>query len=292
MRAPADAPPRHAGRRGAYGFRLTGAVADDTLLVDADEAWPALELVSRRDAELPEPAGEAAQATVTFGNAGARLQLGPSVVIDLVREPASATFRTRDALDGRALLHPYLGAAASVAAAWHGRESLHAGAFVHRGRAWGVLGERTAGKSSLLAVLHELGRPIVADDILVLDGLAALAAPRSVDLRREAAEALGIGVPLGRVGTRERWRVELRDVSPAVELAGWVWLGWGDAIEVATVGARERLRRIASQLTIPNVPARADALLELAALPGFELRRPRDWGVGVAAANALLDTLD
>src|SRR5581483_9726346 len=182
----------------------------------------------------------------TFGNAGARLQLGPSVVIDLVREPASATFRTRDALDGRALLHPYLGAAASVAAAWHGRESLHAGAFVHRGRAWGVLGERTAGKSSLLAVLHELGRPIVADDILVLDGLAALAAPRSVDLRREAAEALGIGVPLGRV-----------------------WLGWGDAIEVATVGARERLRRIASQLTIPNVPARADALLELAALPGF-----------------------
>src|SRR5581483_4714078 len=129
----------------------------------------------------------------TFGNAGARLQLGPSVVIDLVREPASATFRTRDALDGRALLHPYLGAAASVAAAWHGRESLHAGAFVHRGRAWGVLGERTAGKSSLLAVLHELGRPIVADDILVLDGLAALAAPRSVDLRREAAEARGSG---------------------------------------------------------------------------------------------------
>ena len=103
-------------------------------------------------------------------------------------------------------MHPYLAPVALVMARWLGREGFHGGGIVAGGGVWGVLGDKTAGKSTTLAWLAREGVGVVSDDVLVIDGGTALAGPRSVDLREEAAERLGVGEPMGRVGQRERWR--------------------------------------------------------------------------------------
>ena len=70
------------------------------------------------------------------------------------------------------------GPPAAVFARWRGLETLHGGAFVDdRGGAWAVLGDRGAGKSSLLAALALAGHEVVADDLLVLDGGDCFAGP-------------------------------------------------------------------------------------------------------------------
>ena len=70
--------------------------------------------------------------------------------------PAASELRRPTATEG--VLTPHLSSAASTIAIWLGREPFHAGAFAHRGGAWGVaLGEKGSGKTSTLAVLHLLG---------------------------------------------------------------------------------------------------------------------------------------
>lgn len=285
-------PPVQPERLGAYGFRIAGLDDFAPLLVEAEDGWPALSIDWREDGSLDgEPLAPDASSTVRFTTGGAVIELGPTAAIELRQEPPRATIRARSVAGGNAVVHPYLGAAASVAARWYGRESFHAGAFASGSRAWGVLGTRTAGKSSLLAWLHLHGRVVLSDDVLVVDGQRAFAAPRTLDLRAEAAERLGLGEPLGHVGARERWRVGLGPAEPQLPLAGWVYLGWGAQVELEPVRGRERLARLGAHLTIPHVPVVAAALLELAALPSFELRRPRSWADVDAAGRALLDGL-
>jgi hypothetical protein len=277
--------------RGAYGFRITGLDAFGRLLVDAEREWPTLAVDWVEDDSFGPGDGPATESAVRFTPSGATIELGRTATIEIERTTARVTVRARSVAGGSAVIHPYLGGAASVVARWHNRESLHAGAFVAENAGWGVLGPRAAGKSSLLACLHLAGRPIVADDVLVLDGRTAFAGPRSLDLRGETAEYLGIGEPLGRVGARDRWRVELPPISARTPLAGWVYLEWSDRVEVVPVRGRERLARLRQHLTVMDIPVGAQALFELAALPSFELRRPRDWGSLELAGSRLLDAI-
>ena len=112
--------------------------------------------------------------------------------------------------------------------------------------AWGLVADRGVGKSSTLARLALDGIPIVADDLLVIDEIVALAGPRAIDLRDEPARRLGVGEPLGIVGTRSRWRFRVHAVPPSVPVRGWVFLEWGEgeAPSVESVSARERLERL------------------------------------------------
>jgi len=186
-------------------------------------------------------------------------------------------------------VHPHLGAAALASAYWLGRESFHAGAFVSGGGVWVVLGEREAGKSTLLASLALAGIPVVSDDILVLDGATAMAGPRSVDLRTAAALALGVGEPLGVLGTRERWRLALPSIEPELPLRGWISLQWADETAVRPVRGAERLRRIAAGRGVLLYPRDAGELIELSTFPVLELARPRRWEAQGDAIARLLD---
>ncbi len=143
--------------------------------------------------------------------------------------------------DDRALVHPHLAGVAAVAAHWLGRESFHAGAFVAGGGVWGLLGERGAGKSSMLASLALAGVPVVSDDVLVLDSRTALAGPRSIDLRSDASAHLDAGEPLGVIGGRERWRLPLAPIAPELPLRGWVVLGWDERTAVRQLQGSRRL---------------------------------------------------
>lgn len=280
---------RRGDPRGAYGFRIEGIDSADHLLVPAPPGSPTLAVRWVEDTSLPPETDDAeAESTVSFSANGAVIDVGSSGLVEIEREPAIATFRIRAASDPRGFVHPYLGWAASIVARWVGREVFHAGAFVSGSSAWAILGSRTAGKSSLLAWLHARGRAIVADDLLVVADGTAFAGPRSLDLREEAAARLGVGEPLGRISTRDRWRIDPGPVPWQVPLAGFVFLAWSDRVEIAEVTGRDRLARLTPHLTIPEVPADPPGLFELAALPALELRRPRDWSALDAAGDALL----
>ncbi len=186
-------------------------------------------------------------------------------------------------------MHPYLAPVAAVIARWMGRESVHAGAFAAGGPALAVVGTREAGKSSTLAELARAGAAVLCDDMLVLDGGDVLAGPRTVDLRPDAAGALGIGEPIGLTGARERWRLPLGVVPGRTGLAGWVFLGWGEAGAPRALGAPERLARLAPQRALRLPPVGDDGLLSLAALPAWEVSRPRGLASLPETVGRLLD---
>jgi hypothetical protein len=271
--------PRTAGARGAYGLRIAGL--EHALLLDVEDDWPAIEI--RRT----NGSGSHLEDSVDEETAAIALTGGGDVVLD--RRAATAVFTLPAGLDDGAVVHPYLAPVAALFARWLGRESLHAGAFAVDGAAWAVLGGREAGKSSLLARLAADGHAVVADDLLVVDrdGLA-FAGPRSVDLRADAAAEVGVGVPLGELGRRERWRVTLDPVPAALPLAGWIALGWGPPA-TEPVAAAERLSLIASQRSLRLAPMDPAGLLRLAALPAWWVTRPRGWSALSEAADRLLE---
>jgi hypothetical protein len=207
--------------------------------------------------------------------------------ISVDRESLTARFETSEPLSDEAVLHPYLGLAAAVAAQWLGRRVLHGGAFSYSGRAWGLLGGKGAGKSSTLASLLRSGNEVLSDDLLVLDGAELFCGPRCIDLRREAADAFG-GREIGVVGERRRWRLRPGDVAPSVPLGGLIHLEWGDSLLVEPLGPEERLDGIIRSSYFVPRPGEELALLELAGLPAWRLVRPRQLdALGPATAQLL-----
>jgi hypothetical protein len=270
--------------KGAYGLRLAGKSLPEALLGDSSADWPTLELVRR--------VGTAPGGDDQLGPERASIRLIDDGRVEIERVPGRATFTTRRPLGDDELVHPYLGLAAAVYSRWLGRESFHAGAFEARGRTWIVAGEKAAGKSTLLASLALRGRHVLADDVVVLDGVEALAGPRSIDLRADSAAALGAGEDVTAPGGRERWRLALPAAEARVPVAGWVFPAWADdAPEVVPVPPNERLVRLAGSRVLRVEPERPEVLVELAALPAWELRRSRGWdGLG-DALDLLLATL-
>lgn len=254
---------RTARRLGAYGLHLPDLPDAADLLLDAPDDWIDWR-VERCDGDGQPPE--------FVESDRAQLRAEPDGWVEIERASGHARFHFPTPPSDRELVHPYLAATAGVIARWQGLHCFHAGAFVAGGRAWAVLGDKGAGKSSLLAQLATQGVPILTDDVLVVRGVHGLAGPRCVDLRRASAEALGVGEPLGVVGRRERWRVPVGPVAPEVPLGGWIRLAWGEA-GVEPLPASEALPAIFASLTLRIEPTDPPALMDLLTLPATILRQ-------------------
>jgi hypothetical protein len=273
-----------AGPVGAYGFRLEGA--GRRLLLPAHPNWPSIHV----EQQVENVSGQApphlqiddTQATVPLIGGGR---------IDIFRRPPRAVFRLSHELTEDQIAHPYLGPIASVHAHWLGRQTFHGGTIMVGNGAWGVLGRREAGKSSLLAEAVRRGIAVLADDLLVLEGQSVFAGPRSLDLREAAADHFDVGRPLGVVGQRERWRVELPPVPPSLPLVGWVFLRWGPAPRMEVLGLRDRLVRLASNRTVRVGSADPAPLLSLATLPAVQVTATKRWENLPGLFGSLLDTI-
>jgi hypothetical protein len=276
--------PTQAAAHGAYGLRLSGVPGMERSLVRAPAAWPEFTVVIEQGS-----GGGRVTEHVDAASARVRLRTGGSIDID--REAAVARFTVPVMLSADEIVHPFLAPVAAVSAQWFGRESFHGGGIALGGGAWGVIGDRNGGKSSILAALVARGIDIVSDDVLVVDGTMAFAGPRTVDLRPEAAEVLGGGENIGKAGTRERWRLRLGPVAATFPLAGWVFIGWGDVTDIRRLPASETLPRLLQHRGITIPPADPAAFLYLSALPAWEFRRPRTWDAMPAALDRLLDVL-
>lgn len=269
---------------GAYGLRVSGVDGIEELLVKAPDSWTPLKLILRAGA-VETDAGWVKPGCAEFVTLS-----GGLIQLDLERGQAVLTAPSLPGADE--VVHPYLSSLGAMTAYLKGEESFHAGAVVLGGGAWAIVGDREAGKSSTLASLAVRGVPVVCDDMLVLRERTAFAGPRSIDLRRDAAEALGLGSTIGVVGTRERWRMRIAPVEPELELRGWIFLEWGDriAVEPATASQRVTQLRRARGALLP--PADPTALLELARLPGLTLRRPRDLDLLPATLDAIIGAVE
>lgn len=254
---------------GAYGLRLDGVDQAQELLVQAAADWPQMALTWRL--------GDGALQDQEVTPSAARLRLHTGGRIEIDRAAGRAEFVVSRPLSAQELVHPFLVPVAAVMAHWHGRESVHAGAFVAGGGVWGVVGDRESGKSSTLARLALDGAEIVCDDLLILDRRSVFAGPRAIDLREEPAGRLGVGASIGMAGARERWRLQLGPVADGLEIRGWIHLAWGERVEAVPVQGGDRVARLADQRT-GGLPSLApEVLLELASLPSWEVRRPRVW---------------
>jgi hypothetical protein len=252
------------------------------LLGAAEPSWPRLDIAARRGSI------DGFRERIDEGGA-TMILLGAAAVVR--RSPGSAVFTFEGEPSLEAVVHPYLAPVAGLLSHWHGRESIHAGAFVVDGGAWALIAEREGGKSSTLARLALDGVPIAGDDLLVIERGTVFAGPRALDLRRDAARILGVGEPMGVLGARERWRLVLEPDGGALPLRGWIFLAWGDDVSIRPVPAGERFRRLVAQRTIRLAPRDPSTLLNLAAQPAFELRRPRSWSSLEAATKVLLASL-
>lgn len=269
--------------KGAYGFRITGVdvavppfnhVADD-----APEITVLLETSTAR--ETAREVGVDRVVMPLLGGGAVRM----------VRTPPGAILATPQPLTPEALAHPYLAPIAAAHASWRGWLAIHGGGIVVGGVIWGVTGPRNSGKSSFLAACAARGIPVVADDLMVIDGDIVHPGPRSVDLRPDAAEQLGLGSDIGVVGNRPRFRLELPPVEGTPSFAGWIFLAWGPDISMSEVAAGDRVRRLRPKNAVPGLPPHPTAFLRSVGKPCFSLHRPRAWAYSAAAVDQVVEQL-
>ena len=264
MRDAADVP----APQGAYGFRLPQLDGSPYLqAVPAD--WPALELAQQTGAASGEPE------FVDEDRARIHFRDGGEVLLD--RALARAALNVPRLLTNEELIHPYLAPIAAVGARWVGRESFHAGAIAVEGGVWALLGDRGAGKSSVLAWLALNGGGVFCDDVLVVGRDSAFAGPRAVDLRAEPARQLGAGDPLGKIGTRRRWRLRVEPVELTLPLRGWIVLRWTNEASLREIGLAQRVPLVIGARALRVPPEDPAWMLDLAALPAWEVGRTRGW---------------
>jgi hypothetical protein len=273
--------PADVGQLGAYGIRLGGVDDAADLLGPVGPDAPEYALSS----ELGSAPGDSDY--LSDERAELRLRSGGRIHID--RGAGTVRFCVPHAVRSDELVHPYLAPAAAVIGRWGGKESVHAGAFAASDSVWALVGDRGAGKSSTLAWMAHAGFDVLCDDMIVLDGTVPHAGPRTIDLRPDAAANLDAGEAIGVTGARERWRLRLDPVAGGRPLAGWIFLAWGPELRARRLSAAERLPRIAAQRGLRVPPADPGVLLELAALPAWELARPRTWSSLSASADMLLE---
>jgi hypothetical protein len=270
------------GPLGAYGLHLPRLSADRLNSVPADASCWDIRWERWEEASLPAEAVTDDWATV---------HVAPRGFATIDRAKATSTLHLPEAPSSDALIHPYLGSTAVLAAHWAGRQTFHCGAFVHDGRAWGVLGHRNDGKSSTLAWLALQDRLVFTDDLLVVDGERALPGPRCLDLREGAAKRFGIGEDIGMVGNRQRFRVPLGPVPSELPFGGWVVLEWADEVEISVPPAVFRLRTLVERRSLLQQPTNPLSWLYLASRPMLVFRRPKDWTRLDMALGRLFDVL-
>jgi hypothetical protein len=268
---------------GAWGLRFPRLHSAAHVLVDAPH-WPAVDLEIRH-LETPN-----ADESSDWDATGMRVPLAAGGHLS-IRWPSAVTLSLPGHPLPECVVQPHLTTAAASIAMRRGLQPFHGGAFEQDGKAWAILGAREAGKSSTLALASRRQATIVTDDLLVTEAAVALAGPRCVDLRPEAAQALDMGTNLGTVGLRERWRVRVGPCPPSLPMGGFILPSWGsDAVDA--VPPVVRLQVLFSHSALQGVTMNdPDQYLRLASLPMFAWARPRSWSSAQRSFDLLLKEL-
>lgn len=267
---------------GAYGLRLDGLAGSESALASPLD-WP-LATVRQRprtdDRDTPRVTADSVE-----------VPLIEDGWLSVDRSGMTATYSVRSPLSDEDLLHPYLAAAAAWFSHWLGRETFHGGAVVVGGHAYALVGEKEAGKSSLLAWFSQRGVEVVTDDLLVLEGELLFTGPRCIDLRSESVLGRDEIERFATVRGGTRHRVALPQTSHSWPFGGWILLDWGTETSMRKVAPRDRLARLAAHRVLRVPPSSPGYLLRLATLPMWELTRVKEWGTMDGVADLVSSTV-
>jgi hypothetical protein len=255
--------------RGAYGLRLEGFDSTVDVLPVVPTAWPLVELHREAAGERRPPDRRLDHHTATIPFHG-----GAWAALD--RAARTARIIGPSPIGDDEVVHPLLSPIASVFARWDGHEALHAGAVVGRDGAWAICGPRGAGKSTALAALAMAGLPLVADDLLVVDGSDVFAGPRSIDLRPGTAGWLDAGERVREVRGGARQRLIAPGAAASTPLCGILHLEWSGESRIKPLGLTERAQRLAPNRASGLEEAAPQRSLALFALPAWGVSRPHD----------------
>jgi hypothetical protein len=278
------------GNVGAYGFRLVPSDPELRLpdLVQQAESAPPVRLDWRRGSGCVDRETVDDGAFLMVHRRGGYLSVmrDPPTIVAALPLPSSAA----------AIVHPLATMPLSFIAHWHGCATLHGGAFMHAGRAWVLCGEQEAGKSSMLAELARRGVPIVADDLVVIDGAEVCAGPRCVDLRPDAAAHFPAACSLGVVSGRERFRLPTPPAPARVPLGGLCVLAWSEGDDrdasVEALAVEECIALLYAQHYAGRIgPPNPHLAMELLGRPMWRFTRSRSWSDGGRALDQLLAVL-
>jgi hypothetical protein len=210
------------------------------------------------------------------------------------REPPEAVQVLPQRLPLAAIVHPLGTLPLSVLAHWRGDITLHGGAFLRAGGAWGICGERSVGKSTTLALIAERGVPVFSDDLLVVQRGDVLAGPRCVDLRGDAALRFPAARSLGMVGERVRYRLPVTTAPARAPLRGMLLLEWSSdgVTEVKELGLEERLALLNRQQYSGLFKPHPHGILDLLDLPMMRFRRSPDWDRSDDVIDRLFEATD
>jgi hypothetical protein len=277
---------RPAPTHGAYGLALTGLRSDPLALglvpiPDAVDV-PLIRVRCVRE-DGPRPADHA------LDEQRATLLLIADEWATMDRAEGDVVFHVRQDVPEPDLVHPYLAAPIGLVAQWHGRLAFHAGGVVVNGRAWAVLGDKGAGKTTTLAHLAQRGMGVVADDLFVLAGDEVFAGPRCLDLRPASVPTLGSAVQGQIVREGERLRMPLDPLDWSLPFGGCVVLREGAEVAARSVGAAQRLGALTPQWMWGHHDG--VALLDVLTHPMIELERPLRWDALPEALDMLTDVL-
>lgn len=259
--------------QGVYGFRLEGLEPSPHMVVTVSSHAPHLVIARSQNGWSQ------------FGT--------PDVVQELLDDGHMAVFKSSDLyvfslathVSDDELLHPWIVPAICHRASELGRIVLHGGVLACDGLAIAVIGDREAGKSTLMASAARArfaergnGAPaveVLADDLVVLDGDTVYAGPRCLDLRPSSAPMFP-DVQLHPSRNDSRFRVYLPQCSGHAKLAGFVMLSWGSDLSIQQIPVVRRISLLADYMSVGRKRRDYDAVLELAAKPVWLLQRPKD----------------
>ena len=272
------------GRRGAYGLTLPD-LPGQQWLNPAPHSWPTWRFQYTSEVDHDDSAWIGAQQ--------AKLQLKPSGAVHIDGRSGLSTVQIGAAPPEAAYVHPILGSTAIMVAEWSGRLVFHGGCVLDRhGRAWALLGEREAGKSTALSWFHLNGRVVFADDLIVTDGTEVFVGPRCIDLRERSHDHFGLGRDIGMVGTRRRWRLDLSETVPSAPLGGVVVLDWGKSTSVDVAGISDKADLLRAHRGLIVGQHHRLPWLELLGTPVLKFRRQRSWASLDEAMTVISERMD
>jgi hypothetical protein len=260
-----------------YGYRF---LLGDEPSSPTSGSWPAVTVRVSTGTEC----SAARRADVGFESAHLEFE---TLRVDVRRSDRTIDVTAGWTLSHEELLHPYLAFPAAVFNHWDGHSTLHAGGIIGERGAVLLLGQKGAGKSSLLGAAASADHAVLCDDLAVLRDGQVLAGPRCIDLRPDVAASLG-GRPLGVIGARERHRIDLPPVPSATPVVALVRLLVGPEVRVDATRHRDAAAALFESFALGFGPGRAEHVFDLLEIPMWDLQRPLELGCLDDALSAVV----
>ena len=192
---------------------LDGVDAAASFLIPARPDWPRFEVMNTT--------GRVDRVSDRLGEDRAEITLRSGGMLFLDRLEARAEFVTPEPMSPDELAHPGLAPVAAVTARWFGRQSFHAGAFALGTDVWGAA-RRARGREEHDARVAGLARASRSSATTCSCSTARIrSSARGFSISAQSRRSgWGWATTEGRVGLRERWRVQLDEVPAEAALQG------------------------------------------------------------------------